>query len=74
MQIAYICIAMDRREKKTAALAIRVRPSLKVELERLAAADKRSLAGYIEIALQAHIDKQPKEKKTAEIVGGGRRA
>ena len=46
---------MEKSELKTAALAIRVRPSLKAELERLAAADKRSVAGYVEIALEAHV-------------------
>lgn len=42
--------------KKTAPLSIRITPDLKTSLERLAEADKRSLAGYVEIALQAHVD------------------
>lgn len=41
---------------KTAALSIRVEPELKAALERLAEEDKRSLASYVEIALQAHVD------------------
>lgn len=41
---------------KTAALSVRVEPELKEALERLAEADKRSLASYVEIALQAHVD------------------
>jgi predicted transcriptional regulator len=42
--------------KKIAPLSIRITPDLKASLERLAEADKRSLAGYVEIALQAHVD------------------
>ena len=71
---------MEKSELKTAALAIRVRPSLKAELERLAAADKRSVAGYVEIALEAHVaalksgQKPPaKPPRAAHIVRGGRR-
>jgi hypothetical protein len=71
---------MEKSELKTAALAIRVRPSLKAELERLAAADKRSVAGYVEIALEAHVaalqngQKPPtKPPRAAQIVRGGRR-
>jgi hypothetical protein len=41
---------------KTAALSVRVEPELKAALERLAEEDKRSLASYVEIALQAHVD------------------
>ena len=48
---------------KTAALSIRVEPELKAALERLAKADKRSLASYIEIALQKHIDGETKSTK-----------
>ena len=48
---------------KTAALSIRVEPELKAALERLAKADKRSLASYIEIALQKHIDGEAKPTK-----------
>jgi predicted transcriptional regulator len=42
--------------KKSAPLSIRITPTLKEALERLAEADKRSLASYVEIALQAHVD------------------
>jgi predicted HicB family RNase H-like nuclease len=48
---------------KTAALSIRIEPKLKADLERLAAADKRSLASYVEIALQRHVDDQAKPTK-----------
>jgi hypothetical protein len=41
---------------KTAALSIRIEPALKAALEKLAAADKRSLASYVEIVLQEHVD------------------
>ena len=50
--------------KKTAPLSIRITPDLKAALERLAEADKRSLASYVEIALQAHVD-GAKRKPTA---------
>jgi hypothetical protein len=41
---------------KTAALSIRIEPALKAALEQLAEADKRSLASYVEIVLQEHVD------------------
>jgi predicted transcriptional regulator len=45
-------------ELKTAPLSVRVKPSLKVLLEELAHADQRSLASYIEIALQKHVERE----------------
>jgi predicted transcriptional regulator len=48
---------------KTAALSIRIEPQLKSDLERLAERDKRSLASYVEIALQAHVDAETKRSK-----------
>jgi predicted transcriptional regulator len=48
---------------KTAALSIRIEPELKAALERLASADKRSLASYVEIALQKHVDTEKGRKR-----------
>lgn len=48
---------------KTAALSIRIEPELKAALERLASADKRSLASYVEIALQKHVDAEKGRKR-----------
>jgi predicted transcriptional regulator len=47
---------------KTAALSIRIEPELKAALERLAEADKRSLASYAELALQDHVERQKRSK------------
>lgn len=48
---------------KTAPLGLRIEPELKAEIEKLAAADKRSVAAYVEIVLQAHVDAQRKKSK-----------
>jgi predicted DNA-binding protein len=44
--------------RKTAPLSIRVRPEIKETLERLATADRRSLASYVEIILEQHIERR----------------
>lgn len=41
---------------KTAPLGLRIEPELKAEIEKLAAADKRSVAQYVELVLQAHVE------------------
>ena len=46
--------------KKSAPLSIRITPDLKATLEKLAAADKRSLASYVEIILQAYVNRKGK--------------
>ena len=51
---------------KTAALSIRITPELKSALEDLAENDKRSLASYVEIALQQHVDEQRKRGRRAK--------
>ncbi|MGE0766837.1 MAG: hypothetical protein AB7L90_10265 [Hyphomicrobiaceae bacterium] len=43
--------------KKTAPLSVRITPDLKAALEALAEADKRSLASYVEIVLQEHVER-----------------
>ena len=47
---------MAETEKRTAPLGLRIRPSLKSALEKLAKDDKRTLAAYIEIVLEAHVE------------------
>lgn len=46
---------------KTAPLGLRIEPELKAEIEKLAAADKRSVAQYVELVLQAHVEAQRKK-------------
>ena len=50
-------------EQRSAQIGFRVRPSLKAELERLAKQDRRTLASYLEIALEAHVEAKRKEGK-----------
>lgn len=54
---------MTQTETRSAPLGLRIRPSLKTTLEKLAKADKRSLASYIELALEAHVAKAKGKKK-----------
>jgi hypothetical protein len=46
---------MTDSELRNASVGLRIKPSLKAELERLAKADKRTLASFIEIALEEHV-------------------
>jgi len=55
-------------EKRTEWVGVRLRPSTRAALERLAKADKRKLSPYIEIALEAHI-----ERKTSGKAAGKRK-
>ena len=52
---------------KTAALSVRITPELKSALEELAERDKRSLASYVEIALQEHVEEQRKRGRRAKL-------
>ncbi len=52
---------MEKEEKRTAPIGVRVRPSLRRELKSMAAADKRSLAVYIEIILEDWVAKHKAE-------------
>jgi hypothetical protein len=45
----------------TTQLGVHVRPSLKAELAKLAAADRRSLSSYIQLVLEAHVEAKKKE-------------
>ena len=51
--------------KKTAPISFRIRPDLKAALERLAAADRRSLSAYIELALERHVEETGGKGKSA---------
>jgi hypothetical protein len=48
---------MDQPEdfKRDAQIGFRINSGLKAELERLARADRRSLASYLEILLENHV-------------------
>jgi hypothetical protein len=48
---------------RTAAIGIRVEPPVKEALEKFAAADRRTLAAYIEILLVEHIESKAPQKK-----------
>jgi predicted transcriptional regulator len=45
---------------KTVPLSHRLDPELKLKLQRLADADRRSLTNYIEIVLEKHVQALPK--------------
>ena len=47
----------------TAPFGLRIKPSLKAALGDLAQADHRTLASYVELALEAHVEARPKEDK-----------
>lgn len=42
-------------ELRTAPLGLRLKPSMKADLQALADADRRKLATYVEIVLEEHI-------------------
>jgi len=54
---------MSDDEARSAQIGFRAKPSLKADLERLAKNDRRSLASYLEIVLEAHIEAKKKEGK-----------
>jgi hypothetical protein len=45
----------DDEERRTASVGLRLKPSTRDALERLAKADRRKLAAYIELLLEEHI-------------------
>ena len=51
-----------RNETRTAPLGLRIRPSLKADLEELATEDRRSVAAYVELVLEAHVEQKAREK------------
>jgi predicted HicB family RNase H-like nuclease len=48
-------------EPRSAPLGLRITPRLKAELEALAKADRRTLASYVELALEAHVEAKKQE-------------
>jgi hypothetical protein len=50
-------------ETRAAPLGLRITPSLKAALEELAQADRRTLASYVELVLEAHVEAKKKEGK-----------
>jgi hypothetical protein len=55
--------AEGRHPSRDAQIGVRVRSSLKADLERLAKEDKRKLSNYIEILLEAHVADKKREAK-----------
>jgi hypothetical protein len=57
---------MAKLENRSAPLGLRIRPSLKTALEKLAQDDRRTLASYVELILEQHVDgnvAKPTKKK-----------
>jgi hypothetical protein len=55
--------AAQTTETRTAPVGLRFTPSLKEALMELARADRRTLASYIEIILEAHVEAKRQEGK-----------
>jgi len=53
-------IAHSIDTKRDAQIGFRINHVLKAELEKLARADRRSLASYLEILLEAHVEEAKK--------------
>jgi hypothetical protein len=49
-------------ELRSVPLGLRIKPSLREELDRLAEADRRTLASYVEIVLEQHVDAKKKQE------------
>ncbi len=49
------------RERREAAITVRLRQSLKDDLQALAHADRRPLAGYLEVLLEDHVTARKSE-------------
>ena len=50
-------------ELRSVPLGLRIKPSLRGDLDRLAEADRRTLASYIELVLEAHVEAKKQEGK-----------
>ena len=55
--------AAPTSETRTAPVGLRFTPSLKEALVELAKADRRTLASYIELVLEAHVESKKQESK-----------
>jgi hypothetical protein len=63
-QLTTLVAMKESTEARTAPLGLRIRPSLKAALSRLADDDGRTLANYVERVLEAHVEaKQQPERK-----------
>jgi hypothetical protein len=49
---------MAESETRSAPLGLRIRPSLKNALDTLARNDKRTLASYVELVLEEHVEQK----------------
>lgn len=61
----YICVAQKEKsemETKDETIQIRVEPTLKKELQKLADADNRKLADYVRLQLIKLVDENKKKK------------
>ena len=47
---------------RSAQINLRVRPSLKAKLEKLAKQDRRTLSGYVEMLLEDHVTGQERRR------------
>lgn len=56
---------MRKKENKTAPLGIRVQPSIKAALDKLARADHRSTSSLVELALAQFVEREM-AKRNAE--------
>jgi len=54
---------MKKREKKDTSLGVRVSPSLKATLDKLARADSRSTSSLVELALAQFIERETDKAK-----------
>jgi hypothetical protein len=52
---------------RIAQINLRVRPSLKAKLEKLAKQDRRTLSGYIEMLLEDHVTKQERHRAKNQL-------
>jgi predicted DNA-binding protein len=55
--------AAPAEQVRTAALGLRITPNLKEALAALAKAERRTLASYVELVLEAHVEQKRKEGK-----------
>ena len=55
--------AAPTTETRTAPVGLRFTPSLKEALMELAKADRRTLASYIELVLEAHVEAKKQDGK-----------
>jgi len=49
-------------ELRSVPLGLRIKPSLREELDGLAEMDRRTLASYVEIVLEAHVEAKKKQE------------